>query len=75
MLLQLISKSVLHIFSSMSSIVSSLTFRSLIHLEFIFVSGVRECLLSYPLLFSSISFSLHIFVGFTLFSCNLFLIS
>ena len=30
-------------FSSKSFIVSSLTFRSLIHLEFIFVYGVREC--------------------------------
>ena len=30
-------------FSSKSFIVSSLTFRSLIHFEFIFVYGVREC--------------------------------
>ena len=30
-------------FSSKSFIVSGLTFRSLIHLEFIFVYGVREC--------------------------------
>ena len=37
------SKSVLPMFSSKSFIVSSLTFRSLIYLEFIFVYGVREC--------------------------------
>ena len=30
-------------FSSKSFIVSGLTFRSLIHFEFIFVYGVREC--------------------------------
>ena len=30
-------------FSSKSFIVSSLTFRSLTHFEFIFVYGVREC--------------------------------
>ena len=37
------SKSVLPLFSSKSFIVSGLTFRSLIHFEFIFVYGVREC--------------------------------
>ena len=37
------SKSVLPMFSSKSFIVSGLTFRSLIHFEFIFVCGVREC--------------------------------
>ena len=30
-------------FSSRSFIVSGLTFRSLIHFEFIFVNGVRKC--------------------------------
>ena len=39
-LLQFRSKSVLPMFSSKSFIVSGLTFRSLIHLEFIFVYGV-----------------------------------
>ena len=34
---------VLPMFSSRSFIVSGLTFRSLIHSEFIFVYGVREC--------------------------------
>ena len=37
------SESVLPMFSSRSFIVSGLTFRSLIHLEFIFVDGVRKC--------------------------------
>ena len=37
------SKSFFPMFSSESFIVSGLTFRSLIHLEFIFVYGVREC--------------------------------
>ena len=34
---------VLPMFSSRSFIVSALTFRSLIHFEFIFVYGVRKC--------------------------------
>ena len=37
------SESVLPIFSSRSFIVSGLTFRFLIHFEFIFVCGVRKC--------------------------------
>ena len=36
-------QSVLPMFSSRSFIVSGLTFRSLIHFEFIFVYGVRKC--------------------------------
>ena len=36
------SESVLPMFSSRSFIVSGLTFRSLIHFEFIFVYGVRK---------------------------------
>ena len=43
MLLQFLSKSVLFRFSSKSFIVSGFIFRSLIHFEFIFVYGVREC--------------------------------
>ena len=42
-LLWFMSESVLPMFSSRSFIVSGLTFRSLIHFEFIFVYGVREC--------------------------------
>ena len=37
------SESVLPMFSSRSFIVSGLTFRSLIHFEFVFVYGVRKC--------------------------------
>ena len=36
-------ESVLPVFSSRSFIVSGLTFRSLIHFEFIFVYGDRKC--------------------------------
>ena len=36
-------ESVLPMFSSRSFIVSGLTFRSLIHSEFIFAYGVRKC--------------------------------
>ena len=42
-LLWFMSESVLSMFSSRSFIVSGLTFRSLIHFEFIFVCGVRKC--------------------------------
>ena len=38
------SESVLPMFSSRSFIVSDITFRSLIHFEFIFVYGVRKWL-------------------------------
>ena len=37
------SESVLPMYSSRNCIVSGLMFRSLIHLEFIFVYGVRKC--------------------------------
>ena len=37
------SSSVLPVYSSKSFIVSGLTFRSLIHFEFIFEYGVRKC--------------------------------
>jgi len=37
------SESVLPMFSSRSFIVSGLTFRFLIHFEFVFVYGVRKC--------------------------------
>ena len=42
-LLLFMSKSVLPMFSSKTFIVSGFIFRSLIHFQFIFVSGVREC--------------------------------
>ena len=52
------SKSVLPMFSSKSFIVSGLTFRSLIHFEFIFVYGVRECC-NPILLHVAVQFSQH----------------
>ena len=52
------SKSVLPMFSSKSFIVSGLTFRSLIHFEFIFVYGVRECS-NFILLHVAVQFSQH----------------
>ena len=42
------SESDLPMFSSRSFIVSGLTFRSLIHFEFIFVCGVRKLFLPLP---------------------------
>ena len=42
-LLQFMSKSILRVFSSRSFMISGLTFRSLIHYEFIFLYGVRKC--------------------------------
>ena len=46
-LLWFMSKSVIPMFSSISFIVSGLTFRSLMNFEFIFVYGVREVLISF----------------------------
>ena len=54
-------QSVLPMFSSNSFIVSGLTFRSLIHLEFIFVYGVRKCS-SFILLQAVDQFSQHHFL-------------
>ena len=55
------SESVLPMFSSRSFIVSGLTFRSLIHFEFIFMSGVRKCS-SFSLLQVVDQFSQHHFL-------------
>ena len=52
------SESVLPMFSSKSLIVSGITFRSLIHFEFIFVYGVRECS-NFILLHVAVQFSQH----------------
>ena len=57
-LLQCMSKSVLLMFSSRSFMVSSLTFRSLIQFQLIFVYGVRECS-HFILLHVAIQFSQH----------------
>ena len=52
------SLSVLPMFSSKSFIVSHLTFRSLIHFEFIFVYGVRKCS-NFILLHVAVQFPWH----------------
>ena len=52
------SSSVLPMFSSKSFIVSGLTFRSLIHFEFLFVYGVRKCS-NFILLHVVVQFSQH----------------
>ena len=45
-------------FSSKRFIVSGLTFRALIHFEFIFVYGIRECS-NFILLHEAVSFAQH----------------
>ena len=55
------SKGVLPMFSFRSFIVSDLTFRSLIHFEFIFVYGVRESS-NFILLHVAVQFSQHHFL-------------
>ena len=57
-LLWFLSSSVLPMFSSKSFIVSGLTFRSLIHFEFVFVYDVRKCS-NFILLHVAIQFSQH----------------
>ena len=57
-LLWFMSKSVFPQYSSNSFIVSGLTFKSLIHLEFIFVYGVAECS-NFILLHVAVQFSQH----------------
>ena len=57
-LLRFTSKSILPMFSSKSFIVSGLTFRLLIHFEFIFVYSVRECS-NFLLLHVTVQFSQH----------------
>ena len=52
------SLSILPMFSSKGFIVSGLTFRSLIHFQFIFVYGVRKCS-NFILLHVAVQFSQH----------------
>ena len=61
------SSSVLPPFSSKRFIVSGLTFRSLIHFEFNFVYGVRECS-NFILLHVSVWFSQHHLIEEIIFS-------
>ena len=67
-LLWFMSKSSLPTFPSKSFIVSDVTFRSLIHCEFIFVSGHRECLdficLHAPLIEETVFSPLYILASF-----------
>ena len=65
-LLQFRSKSVLPVFSYRSFMVSGLTFKSLIHFEFIFIFGVRECS-NFILLHVAVQFSQHHFFFLILF--------
>ena len=58
MLLSFMSESVWPMFSSKSLIVSGLISRSLIHLEFLFVYGVRECS-NFILFHVAVQFSQH----------------
>ena len=58
MLLSFMSESVWPMFSSRSLIVSGLISRSLIHLEYIFVYGVRECS-NFILFHVAVQFSQH----------------
>ena len=57
-LIQFMSENVLPVLSSMSFVVSCLIFKSLIHFEFIFEHGVRECS-NFILLHVSVQFSQH----------------
>ena len=69
LLLRFMSKSVLPMFSCRSFIVSSVTFRSLIYFEFIFVYGAREGS-NFIVLHVAVQFSQHHFLNFSiLYSC------
>ena len=66
------SKSVLSMLSSVSFMVSSLIFKSLIYFEFIFVYGFRECS-SFILLYIAVQFSQHhLLKRLSFFYCILF---
>uniref|UniRef100_A0A8W4FDK3 Uncharacterized protein n=1 Tax=Sus scrofa TaxID=9823 RepID=A0A8W4FDK3_PIG len=69
--LQFMSKCVLPMLSSKSFIVSSLTFRSLIHFEVIFVYDVRECS-NFILLHVAVQFPVP-FIEETVFFYHIFL--
>uniref|UniRef100_A0A8D0PAW3 Uncharacterized protein n=1 Tax=Sus scrofa TaxID=9823 RepID=A0A8D0PAW3_PIG len=73
MLLLFMSESVWPMFSSKSLIVSGLIARSLIHFEFIFVCGVRECS-NFILFHVAIQFSQHhLLKGLSFLYCIFFL--
>ena len=58
-------------FSSKSFIMSGLTFRSLIHIEFIFVYGVRECsnFILFFFFFKKFTFFLSFFLYLFIYDC------
>ena len=67
-------KSVLSMFSSKNFIVSGLTFKPLIHFEFIFLYGVRKCS-KFILLYMAVQFSQHHWRDYlchTVYSCLLY---
>uniref|UniRef100_A0A4X1SUS7 Uncharacterized protein n=1 Tax=Sus scrofa TaxID=9823 RepID=A0A4X1SUS7_PIG len=69
MLLSFMSETVWPILSSKSFIVSGLISRSLIHFEFIFVYGIRECS-NFILFHMAVQFSQHhLFKGLFLLHC------
>ena len=72
MLLLFMSESVWPMFSSKSFIVSGLISRSLIHLEFIFVCGFRECS-NFILFHVAVQFSQHHLLKELYFLCYIFL--
>ena len=72
MLLSFMSESIWPMFSSKSFMVSGLISRSLIHLEFIFVYGVRECS-DFILLHVAVQFSQHHLLKRLFFSHFIFL--
>ena len=74
MLLSFMSEGVWPMFSSRSLIVYGLISRSLIHLEFIFVYGVRECS-NFLLLHVAVLFSQHhILKGMSFLNCYSYLL-
>ena len=68
------SESVVPLFSSNSFIIFNITFRSLIHFEFIFVYGVGECS-NFILLHIAVQFSQHHLLKRLSFFCCIFLLS
>ena len=66
------SQNVLPMFSSKSFIVSGLKFRTLIHFEFIFVYGVKECS-NFIFLHVAVQFSQHHLLKRLSFLCCIFL--
>ena len=71
--LQLMSRNVLPVFSFKNFLVSGLTFSSLIHFEFIFVCGVKECSNFFLLLVAVQFFQHHLSKRLTFLHCIILL--